>query len=175
MSSPSQKVALYATNGSSHPLHSMRQTTHKPNQRKMQTNPSHPPFTDLKNATDDAVAPFLTSLPKPYTFTQQHKTTNIRLALGYTAVAIAGVLFYADYKLGWDATKPYTAPACIAYFLLNSALTYWIWAVEAGTIFVGTREGGQKVCHSTVNLYNSTTTTTRTKQTNQQFPNSVNS
>ncbi|KIV91816.1 hypothetical protein PV10_06313, partial [Exophiala mesophila] len=114
MSSPPQKVALYATN-------------------------------DLKNATDDAVAPFLTSLPKPYTFTQQHKTTNIRLALGYTAVAIAGALFYADYKLGWDATKPYTAPACIAYFLLNSALTYWIWAVEAGTIFVGTREGGQKL------------------------------
>ncbi|KIW51051.1 hypothetical protein PV05_09806 [Exophiala xenobiotica] len=100
---------------------------------------------DLKNATDDALAPYLTSLSKPYTFKQQHYTTNIRLILGYTAVIIAGVLFYADYKLGWDATKAYTGPACVAYFVLNSALTYWIWAVEAGTVFVGTREGGQKL------------------------------
>lgn len=58
---------------------------------------------------------------------------------------IAGILFYADYKLGWDATKAYTGPACVAYFVLNGLLTYWIWAVEAGTVFVGTREGGQKV------------------------------
>lgn len=66
--------------------------------------------------------------------------------MGYTAVTIAGILFYADYKLGWDATKAYTAPACVAYFILNGFLTYWIWAVEAGTVFVGVREGGQKVC-----------------------------
>ncbi|KEF63320.1 uncharacterized protein A1O9_01297 [Exophiala aquamarina CBS 119918] len=100
---------------------------------------------DLKNATDDAISPYLTSLPNPYTFKQQHGTTNVRLALGYSAVIIAGVLFYADYKLGWDDTKAYTAPACLAYFILNGILTYWIWAVEAGTIFVGVREGGQKL------------------------------
>ncbi|KAK5058890.1 hypothetical protein LTR84_011154 [Exophiala bonariae] len=99
---------------------------------------------DLKNATDDAIAPYLTSLPKPYTFKQQHGSTNVRLALGYSAVVIAGVLFFADYKLGWDDTKAYTAPACLAYFILNLALTYWIWQ-EAGTIFIGTREGGQKL------------------------------
>ena len=58
---------------------------------------------------------------------------------------IAGVLFYADWKLGWDATKAYTAPACIAYFALNGALTYWIWAVEKGSVFVGVNEGGEKV------------------------------
>lgn len=100
---------------------------------------------DLKNATDDAIAPYLTSLPKPYKFTQDHYTTNVKLALGYSAVIIAGVLFYADWKLGWDATKAYTAPACVAYFVLNGVLTYWMWAVEAGTVFAGTREGGQKV------------------------------
>lgn len=102
------------------------------------------PFIDLKNATDDAIAPYLTSLPKPYTFKQQHGSTNIRLVLGYSAVTIAGVLFYADYKLGWDDTKAYTAPACLVYFILNLALSYWIWR-EAGTIFIGTREGGQKL------------------------------
>ncbi|OAL18387.1 hypothetical protein AYO22_10707 [Fonsecaea multimorphosa] len=100
---------------------------------------------DLKNATDDALAPYLTSLPKPYAFRQEHYMTNVKLALGYTAVLIAGVLFYADWKLGWDATKSYTGPACVAYFVLNSALTFWIWVVEAGTVFVGVREGGQKL------------------------------
>ncbi|KAH0829349.1 hypothetical protein AYO21_05753 [Fonsecaea monophora] len=100
---------------------------------------------DLKNATDDALAPYLTTLPKPYAFKQEHYMTNVKLALGYTAVLIAGVLFYADWKLGWDATKAYTGPACVAYFVLNSALTFWIWTVEAGTVFVGVREGGQKL------------------------------
>lgn len=65
--------------------------------------------------------------------------------LGYFAVTIAGALFYADWKLGWDATKVYTGPACLAYFVLNGALTYWIWAVESGKVYVGVREGGQKV------------------------------
>ncbi|KIW77505.1 hypothetical protein Z517_09951 [Fonsecaea pedrosoi CBS 271.37] len=100
---------------------------------------------DLKNATDDALAPYLTTLPRPYAFKQEHYMTNVKLALGYTAVLIAGVLFYADWKLGWDATKAYTGPACVAYFVLNSALTFWIWAVEAGTVFAGVREGGQKL------------------------------
>ena len=100
---------------------------------------------DLKNATDDALAPYLTTLPKPYTFTQHHYITNVRLALGYLAVTIAGLLFYVDWKQGWDVTKPYTLLACVAYFILNTALTYWVWAVEAGTVFVGSREGGQKV------------------------------
>ena len=65
--------------------------------------------------------------------------------LGYSAVLIAGALFAADYKLGWDATKAWTGPACALYFLINGALTLWVWKVEGGTVFVGTRPGGQKV------------------------------
>lgn len=100
---------------------------------------------DLKNNTDDALGPYLTSLPSPYTFKQDHTLTNVRLALGYTAVVIAGVTFYADWKLGWEATKTGTAIAVAVYFILNGLLTYWIWGVEEGRVFVGTREGGQKV------------------------------
>lgn len=100
---------------------------------------------DLKNATDDALAPYLSTLPKPYRFKQSHAHTNIRLALGYAAVAIAAATFYADWKLGWDATKSYTTVACVLYFILNSFLTYHIWKVEAGRVFVGKREGGQKL------------------------------
>jgi hypothetical protein len=115
---------------------------HRRIQAQDQTNSDAP---DLKSATDDAIAPYLTSLPKPYTFTQDHTLNTVRLALGYSAVLIAGVLFAVDYKHGWDVTKPYTLPACIAYFILNGALTIWVWAVEGSTVFVGRREGGQKV------------------------------
>lgn len=100
---------------------------------------------DLKNTTDDALAPYLTKLPKPYTLKQSHYYTDIRLALGYAAVLIGGVTFLADYKLGWERTKDATAVACVVYFILNGCLTYWIWMIEAGKVFVGHRQGGQKV------------------------------
>ncbi|KAI4182365.1 MAG: hypothetical protein LQ346_006603 [Caloplaca aetnensis] len=94
-------------------------------------------LSDLKNTTDDALPNYLTSLK----FKQSHTLADTRLFLGYSAVAIAGVTFYADYKLGWDATKFWTLWAVIAYFILNGALTYWIWGVEKGTIFMGQFNG----------------------------------
>ena len=99
------------------------------------------PFIDLKNTTDDALPNYLTSLK----FEQSHFLTDVRLALGYSAVAIAALTFYFDYKLGWDETKGYTFWAVIAYFILNGALTLWIWLAEKGKIFIGTL-GGTSVC-----------------------------
>lgn len=100
---------------------------------------------DLKSAIDTAIPTLLTTLPKPYTFTQSHYYSTIRLALGYSAVLIAGALFAADYKYGWEVTKPWTLPACVLYFVLNGILTVWVWGVENGVVFVGRREGGQQV------------------------------
>lgn len=88
---------------------------------------------DLKNTTDDALPNYLTSLK----FKQSHFLTDVRLTLGYSAVAIAGITFYFDYMHGWDKTKVGTLWAVIAYFILNGALTYWIWGVEKGKIFTG--------------------------------------
>ncbi|KAL8952942.1 MAG: hypothetical protein Q9222_001161 [Ikaeria aurantiellina] len=90
-------------------------------------------LSDLKNTTDDALPNYLNSIK----FKQSHYYADVRLALGYSAVIIAAITFYADYKLGWDATKFWTLWAVIAYFILNGALTYWIWGVEKGTIFTG--------------------------------------
>lgn len=98
---------------------------------------------DLKNTTDDALPNYLTSLK----FKPNYQTQDIKLALGYTAVAISAALFYADWKLGWDQTKAYTLPAVAVYFLLNGIFTYWIFYVEKGAIFVG--EKGE----STVNAF----------------------
>jgi hypothetical protein len=94
---------------------------------------------DLKNTTDDALPNYLHSLK----FKQIHTQTDVRLALGYSAVVIAGVLFYFDWKLGWEATKPYTAPAVIAYFLLNGAFSYWLWFVEKGVVYEGEGKTGK--------------------------------
>ncbi|KAL4916668.1 microsomal signal peptidase 25 kDa subunit-domain-containing protein [Aspergillus aurantiobrunneus] len=101
---------------------------------------------DLKSTTDDALAPYLTTLPQPYTFKQDHFRTNVRFVVGYSAVAIAAFTFYADRKLGWEAVQsPWVISAVASYFILNSLLTYWIWAVEAGEVFRGKRGSGETI------------------------------
>ncbi|KAL1989013.1 hypothetical protein VTN96DRAFT_5776 [Rasamsonia emersonii] len=101
---------------------------------------------DLKNTTDDALTPYLTTLPQPYTFTKDNTNSNVRFIIGYTAVAIAGATFYVDRILGWEATEaPWVSVAVVSYFILNSILTYWIWAVEAGEVFRGKRKSGETI------------------------------
>ncbi|PGH12727.1 hypothetical protein AJ79_04088 [Helicocarpus griseus UAMH5409] len=96
---------------------------------------------ELKNTTDDAIPPFLTTLPSPHTFTANNFKSNVRLILGYAAVAISGVSFYVDRRLGWQVSQSYVIAAVVAYFVLNLAFTVWIWLVEAGQVFEGVREG----------------------------------
>ncbi|MCJ1315378.1 hypothetical protein MMC15_000697 [Xylographa vitiligo] len=93
---------------------------------------------DLKNTTDDALPNYLTSLD----FRQSHFLTDVRLVLGYSAVIIAAITFAFDYKRGWNETKGYTYWAVVAYFLLNGALTFWIWFAEKGKIFQGATQNG---------------------------------
>lgn len=119
-------------------------TAHPTNAGSIQTHKLTSP--DLKSTTDDALAPYLGTLPQPYTFAQDHAKTNVRFLLGYSAVAIAAFTFYADRKLGWEATRsPWIFAAVGSYFVLNSLLTYWIWAVEAGEVYRGKRKSGETV------------------------------
>jgi hypothetical protein len=74
-------------------------------------------------------------------FKQSNILTDIRLAIGFTACAIAGATFYYDYTLGWDKTKAATLYAVVAYFTLNTLLTWWIWWVEGGKVYIGERDG----------------------------------
>jgi len=96
-------------------------------------------LSDLKNTTDDALPNYLHSLK----FKQVHTQTDVRLVLGYSAVAIAGALFYYDWKFGWEASKPYTAVAVAAYLVLNSAFSYWLWFVEGGVVYEGEGKTGK--------------------------------
>ena len=67
--------------------------------------------------------------------------TDVRLAFGFTACAIAAGTFYYDYTLGFEKTKQCTLYAVIAYFTLNTLLTWWIWWVEGRKVYVGERNG----------------------------------
>lgn len=100
-------------------------------------------LSDLKNTTDDALGNYLRGL----SFQQDNSKLDIRLALGYSSVIIAAVTFVADFKLGWEATKLWTAVAVVAYAVLNGGFTWWMWRVERGLVFEGRRPGaGEKVC-----------------------------
>nr|POF12847.1 signal peptidase complex subunit spc2 [Quercus suber] len=87
---------------------------------------------DLKNTTDDALSNYLRGLH----FVQSNSKLDVRLAIGYVSVIIAGATFVADYKLGWEATKHWTLAAVVAYAMLNTAFTYWMLADLATQIVI---------------------------------------
>ena len=94
-------------------------------------------ISDLKNTTDDALPNYLSSLK----FQQSHFLTDVRLALGYSAVALTAAIFLLDRQYGWDKTKDLTLWAVIVYFVLNAVLNAWTMFVEKGQMFVGTKDG----------------------------------
>jgi signal peptidase complex subunit 2 len=98
-------------------------------------------LSDLKNTSDDAIPNYLNSLK----FRQSHTLVDTRLALGYSAFAVSAACFAWDYKLGWDATKQYTAMAVGVYILLNTALTLWVTLREKSIVYEGTSPAGEKV------------------------------
>ncbi|GAB7328139.1 hypothetical protein MBLNU13_g00168t1 [Cladosporium sp. NU13] len=99
---------------------------------------------DLKNTTDDALGNYLRGIG----FKQDNTKADVKLLVGYLAVIIAGATFVADYKLGWEATKGWTAVAVAAYAILNGFFTYWLWFVEAGLVFEGSKDGKKVTFHS---------------------------
>ncbi|PFH61756.1 hypothetical protein XA68_16376 [Ophiocordyceps unilateralis] len=100
---------------------------------------------DLKNTSDDAIPNYLNSLR----FKQSHFLTDVRLALGYGAFAIAAAAFLWDYRFGFDATKVYTAAAVAVYTIVNTALTIWITRVEKGVVYRGVSPSGEELSIAT--------------------------
>ncbi|CAK7241165.1 MAG: hypothetical protein STHCBS139747_002624 [Sporothrix thermara] len=100
---------------------------------------------DLKNTSDDAIPNYLNSLK----FTQSHRLTDVRLAIGYGALAVASACFVWDWKLGFDSTKYYSAAAVVIYMVLNIALWLWSRNVEGATVYVGTAPSGETVSIAT--------------------------
>ncbi len=78
-------------------------------------------------------------------FKQSHRLTDVRLALGYGSLLVAGACFGWDYKFGFEPTKYYSAAAVLVYMALSAALTLWARYAEGDTVYVGTAPSGETV------------------------------
>ncbi|KAI9809004.1 MAG: hypothetical protein M1825_002293 [Sarcosagium campestre] len=107
---------------------------------------------ELKNTSDDALPNYLDSLK----FKQSHFYSDVRLIIGYTSVAVGAGAFYFDYTRSWEETKGATLWAVLLYFVLNGALSYWLFMVEKGVVYVGELNGSKLVIRTRVEKYDPT-------------------
>ncbi|KAJ7903775.1 microsomal signal peptidase 25 kDa subunit-domain-containing protein [Mycena olivaceomarginata] len=100
--------------------------------------PDRPPGPlKLKNACDDAVKRYLS---RPELFKQIHQHTDVRLALGWLSVFVAGGTGLYGYKVEFEQSKPVVWAGLILYMLLTFAQTLYSYFVEGNIVFVGKRK-----------------------------------
>ncbi|KAJ7163082.1 microsomal signal peptidase 25 kDa subunit-domain-containing protein [Mycena filopes] len=94
-------------------------------------------LTELKNACDDAVKRYLS---RPELFKQIHQHTDVRLALGWLSVFVAGGTGLYGYKIEFEQSKPVVWVGLILYFLLTFTQTLYSYFIEGDIVFVGKRK-----------------------------------
>jgi hypothetical protein len=77
-------------------------------------------------------------------FKQSHMLSDIRLALGYSAVIACAAAAAYEYKVGFKQAKGWSIMAIGTYFILNAALYVWGWLFEGDIVYVG-RKGDTTV------------------------------
>jgi signal peptidase complex subunit 2 len=92
---------------------------------------------ELKNALDDAIK---RCLSRPELFKQIHLHTDIRLALGWSGVFIAGATAFYSYRLEFEQSKPVIWIGLIVYIVLTLSQALYAYFIEGDTIFVGKRK-----------------------------------
>ncbi|KAI0000849.1 microsomal signal peptidase 25 kDa subunit-domain-containing protein [Russula vinacea] len=92
---------------------------------------------ELKNALDDAIKRYLS---RPDLFKQIHLHSDVRLALGWTGVIIAGVTALYSYRLEYEKSKPVIWIGLIVYIVLSLSQALYAYFIEGDTIFVGKRK-----------------------------------
>ncbi|KAJ7750993.1 microsomal signal peptidase 25 kDa subunit-domain-containing protein [Mycena maculata] len=93
--------------------------------------------TELKNACDDAVKRYLS---RPELFKQIHQHTDVRLALGWLSVFVAGGTGLYGYKVEFEQSKPVVWAGLILYMLLTFTQTLYAYFIEGDIVFVGKRK-----------------------------------
>ncbi|PFH48135.1 hypothetical protein AMATHDRAFT_150543 [Amanita thiersii Skay4041] len=94
-------------------------------------------LSELKNACDDALKRFLS---RPELFKQIHAHTDIRLALGWLSVFVAGGTALYGYKIEFEKSKPVVWVGLILYCLLTTLQTLYAYFVQGDVVFVGKRK-----------------------------------
>ncbi|KAI0002134.1 microsomal signal peptidase 25 kDa subunit-domain-containing protein [Russula compacta] len=94
-------------------------------------------LTELKNALDDAIKRFLS---RPDLFKQIHLHTDVRLALGWSGVFVAGATAFYSWRLQFEHSKPVVWIGLIVYILLTLLQALYAYFIEGDIIFVGKRK-----------------------------------
>ncbi|KAI0045009.1 hypothetical protein FA95DRAFT_1459366, partial [Auriscalpium vulgare] len=94
-------------------------------------------LTELKNAADDAVKRFLS---RPDLFKQSHVHTDVRLALGWSGVLVAGATAFYGWQREFEDSKPAMWVGLVVYVFLTVVQTLYAYFVEGDVVFVGKRK-----------------------------------
>lgn len=97
---------------------------------------------DLRSAVDDNLPVTMSALGYEQSFT----LIDLKIALGYLTVAIAGFLFYLDKKYTFKDTYYVVAAAVVMYFLLSGALYFFTSSPQyKDNKFVGVNDKKEKI------------------------------
>ncbi|KZO94190.1 microsomal signal peptidase 25 kDa subunit [Calocera viscosa TUFC12733] len=91
---------------------------------------------EIKDALDDAIRRMLT---RPDQFKQNHMHTDVKLALGWGAVLVAGATGLYGYFVEFEKAKIGVAVGVVLYGLLSTLQYLYQWFVEKDIVFVGKR------------------------------------
>lgn len=77
-------------------------------------------------------------------YDESFKLIDTKLALGYSTVIIAGLLYYIDKKYSFQEAYNVTAISVVVYFLISGILSYLKWT-NKDVKYVGYTPKGRKI------------------------------
>ncbi|THG94321.1 hypothetical protein EW026_g7131 [Hermanssonia centrifuga] len=93
--------------------------------------------TEMKHACDDALKRFLS---RPELFKQIYTHTDVRLALGWASVFVAGGTGLYGWKIEFEKSKPVVWTGLILYIILTVLQALYSYFIEGDIVFVGKRK-----------------------------------
>lgn len=93
--------------------------------------------TEMKHACDDALKRFLS---RPELFKQIYTHTDVRLALGWASVLVAGGTGLYGWKIEFEKSKPVVWAGLLLYIFLTVVQTLYSYFIEGDIAFVGKRK-----------------------------------
>ncbi|KAJ3416782.1 Signal peptidase complex subunit 2 [Chytridiales sp. JEL 0842] len=97
---------------------------------------------EVKHTLDDAVCRILAD---ELGYKENHRHTDIKLVLGYTACLIAGGATAYSYFIPFPDCKDVLLGSVIAYFVLNGIMLLYALYVEQDVVFVGNKKDPLKL------------------------------
>ncbi|KAG8778688.1 hypothetical protein FRC15_010616 [Serendipita sp. 397] len=94
--------------------------------------------TELKLACDDALRRYIARPDTSFRTVNRH--TDVKLALGWAGVLVAGLTAAYGYKVEFEKSKPAMWVGVVLYVILSGAQTLYAYLIEGDTVFVGKRK-----------------------------------